>query len=345
MIHLINELQLAESPADLALYEAGREIVASGGPGPADILWDADEVLWDWAVPFGRLLTVSPKVVVGHYGHPEWIALRPGIIGLLAGLHDGAVEAGRDPWMRLWTAGYPWRLWTIFQQVPAFLRLLGPGLDGAIPTSPEALGVHPRLVARGDLIRVIMGLLDENQEPELLARLPPAVRPMVEQQVLENPGHGGFKLPEIAVLAGKDGVSSTAVLVDDTRANIDWFVASGRTGVWVRSDAPRVLFGKVPNSLWLHPDRWLARVDQTLAVAIAVALGRATTPGEVVVAEPQLAEPMPWPGFPRPANPPRIFRVDIPNRIFWSEWFGPMKQVKRAVKARRKRDAAAGRKG
>lgn len=341
MKRLFDELRLAESPSDRVLYERGLGIVASGGPGPADILWDADEVLWDWAVPFGRLLTVSPKVIVGNYGHPEWIALRPGMIGLLAGLHDGAVLAGRDPWMRLWTAGYPWRLWQIFQKIPAFLHLLGPGPSGGLACSSAELADHPRLVARGDLIRVILGLLDENTEPEILARLPSAIRPIVETQVIENPGHGGFKIPEIAVVAGKADVGTTRVLVDDTRANIDWFVASGRSGIWVKSPTPHVLFGRVPNSLWLHPDRWLRRVDQTMVPAMAMALESLTSDSQVVTAEPVTAEnPFPIEAFPRPALSPLVFRLDIPNRVFWSEWFGPMKNVKKAVKARRKRDAA-----
>jgi hypothetical protein len=340
---LHDRLRIAESPAEAAMYELGRALVADAGLGPADILWDADEVLWDWAVPFGRLLTVSPKVVFGNYGHREWIALRPGMIGLLTGLHDGALGAGRDPWMRIWTAGYPWRMARIIREIPALGALLGPGPSGT--SESEALAVHPRLVARGDLVRVILRLLDPAQESAVLAELPPHVRGLVARQVREQPGHGGFKLPEIAVVAGKPEVATTRILVDDTRANLDWFTTAGegaqpsRTGIWVRSPTPRVLFGKVPNSLWFRPDRWLAALTHALVPAIGLALGRAASQaGAVLEASPigHDLEELERLGYPSAARAPTVFAVDIPNSVFWDEWFGPMKAVKRAFKARRR---------
>jgi len=315
------------------MYEAGRRLVAEHKLGPADILWDADEVLWDWAMPFGRMLSVAPKVLFRQYGHREWIALRPGIIGLLAGLHDGAVEAGLDPWMRLWTAGYPWRLWKIFEAIPAFHALLGP--SGAKETgSPEALAAHPRLMARGDLIRVILDLLDPDRGEAILTTLPEPIRPMVVQQLDDNPGHGGFKIPEIAVAAGKPEVSTTSILVDDTRANVEYFTTSGRRAVWVQSPTPRVLFGRVPNSLWFRPARWLAALDHALVPAIAAALERASTESGLTVASPAdlaLRERL---AFPSETKVEHLFALDIPNAIFWRDWFGPMKAVKRAAKRR-----------
>ncbi len=167
MERLFDAWKLSDAPAEAALYEAGLALVADHGLGPADILWDADEVLWDWAIGFGRLLPVSPKVILRHYGHREWIALRPGMTGLLAGLHDGAARAGQDPYMRIWTAGYPWRLWRIFQEIPAFTTLLGPG-PGGLALSPEALAAHPRVMARGDLVRIILALLDDTRADGVL---------------------------------------------------------------------------------------------------------------------------------------------------------------------------------
>jgi hypothetical protein len=340
---LHDRLRIAESPAEASMYELGRALVADAGLGPDEILWDADEVLWDWAVPFGRLLTVSPKVVFGNYGHREWIALRPGMIGLLTGLHDGAVHAGRDPWMRIWTAGYPWRIARIIREIPALGALLGPGLLPGVDS--EALASHPRLVARGDLVRVILRLLDPREEPAVLAELPVHVRALVARQVREQPGHGGFKLPEIAAVAGKHEVARARILVDDTRKNLDWFtatVADGpapRTGVWVRSPTPRVLFGKVPNSYWFRPDRWLSALSHALVPAIGLALGRAASlAGQVVEASPIADDDasLGQLGFPSASRSPVVFAVDIPNRVFWDEWFGPMKAVKRAFKARRR---------
>ena len=354
---LHDRLRLGHDLAEASMYELGRALVADAGIGPADILWDADEVLWDWAVPFGRLLSVSPKVVFGQYGHREWIALRPGMIGLLSGLHDGALEAGRDPWMRIWTAGYPWRIARITREIPALAELLGPGPGG--PDEAHALATHPRLVARADLVRVMLRLLDPDEESALLAELPTPARELVARQIRERPGHGGFKLPEIAVVAGKPEIATTRILVDDTRANLDWFTASApeRAGIWVRSPTPRVLFGKVPNSLWFRPDRWLARLVHALVPAMGLALGeaaRALLPapaaagasgGEdrrvsrVLEARPLATDgaALDRLGFPQGARSPAVFALDVPNSVFWDEWFGPMKAVKRAFKARKRR--------
>ncbi len=339
MERLFDAWKLSDAPAEAALYEAGLALVADHGLGPADILWDADEVLWDWAIGFGRLLPVSPKVILRHYGHREWIALRPGMTGLLAGLHDGAARAGQDPYMRIWTAGYPWRLWRIFQEIPAFTTLLGPG-PGGLALSPEALAAHPRVMARGDLVRIILALLDDTRADGVLADIPPEIRPMVERQCRQDPGHGGFKIPELARVAGKPEVATTSILVDDTRANIDWFLGSGRQAVWVRSPTPRVLFGKVPNSLWRRPDRWLAGLRHALVPGIADALGKVWSEGGLAVAEP-IEEGETRGAFPPDAAPPVVFPIDIPNGVFWKEWFGPMKAVKRAARAARKRRGPA----
>lgn len=340
MERLFDAWKLNDAPAEAALYDAGLALVVEHGLGPADILWDADEVLWDWAIGFGRLLPVSPKVIFRQYGHREWIALRPGMTGLLAGLHDGAQEAGKDPFMRIWTAGYPWRLWRIFREIPAFTTLLGPA-DGGLATTPEQLAAHPRLMARGDLVRIILALLDEDRSAPLLAALPASIRPMVELQCRQDPGHGGFKIPELATVAGKPDVATTSILVDDTRANVDWFLGSGRQAVWVRSPTPRVLFGKVPNSLWRRPDRWLAGLRHGLVPAIADALAKVRPAGGLAIAEPLEGERATHVAFPADAAPPSVFPIDIPNGVFWREWFGPMKAVKRAARAAEKRRGPA----
>jgi len=337
---LYDTFNLATRPADAAMHAVGFNLVATGGPGPADILWDADEVLWDWAMPFGRMLSVAPKVLVRRYGHREWIAIRPGMIGLLAGLHDGAVAGGRDPWMRIWTAGYPWRLWRIFQEIPEFMALIGPGLDDGGTLTPESLRSHPRVMARGDLINIILALLDDDQEQAIMAKIPASIRPLVAAQMRENPGHGGFKIPELAAVAGKPEIAGTRILVDDTRANIEWFVASGRSAVWVESPTPRVLFGKVPNSLWFRPDRWLGALDHGLVPAIARALGVVGHEGRIVEAN-SSGDPDGESSFPRPSVTERVFPIEIPNKIFWREWFGPMKTVKKAARARQRRQRAA----
>lgn len=322
------------------MHAVGFALVTAGGPGPADILWDADEVLWDWAMPFGRMLSVAPKVLMRRYGHREWIAVRPGMIGLLAGLHDGARAAGRDPWMRIWTAGYPWRLWRIFQEVPELGVLIGPTAKPEGALTPEALASHPRVMARGDLIRIILGLLDDSHEHAIMARIPKNIRPLVASQIRENPGHGGFKIPELAAVAGKPEVAETSILVDDTRANIDWFVASGRSAVWVASPTPRVFFGKVPNSTWFRPDRWLGDLDHGLVPAIGRALHRVGHSERIVEAVAD-ASPQSDDGFPRPSKAERVFPIEVPNDVFWAEWFGPMKTVKKAARARAKRQRLA----
>jgi hypothetical protein len=279
------------------------------------------------------------------------------MIGLLAGLHDGAALAGRDPWMRIWTAGYPWRIGRIMREIPALAELLGPGPGGT--SESEALALHPRLVARGDLVKVILRLLDPGEEAAVLAELPHHARELVARQVREQPGHGGFKLPEIAVVAGKPEIATTRILVDDTRANLDWFTSAGlpRAGVWVRSPTPRVLFGKVPNSLWFRPDRWLSQLVHALVPAMGLALveasrllvphgeAAASSDGRRVLEATPIAadgDALTRLGFPREARSPTVFAVDIPNSVFWDEWFGPMKAVKRAFKARKRSPDRAG---
>ena len=90
-----------------ALYERGRALIASG-VRLERILWDADEVLWDWLMSGVELLKILPRATMrGDLTHSEWVVPRPGMLELLWGMRHESLARDLDPHMRIWTSGYP----------------------------------------------------------------------------------------------------------------------------------------------------------------------------------------------------------------------------------------------
>ena len=317
-----------------AMYERGRALVAAG-LDPSHLVWDADEVLWDWALSGLRLVGGIPAAIFGRLGHREYIAIRPGVIELLWGLHHGALEHGRDPHLRIWTSGYPWRLWRILREIQGFDALLGPPF--ALASDDDSImHAHPRVFTRLDYVAVMSDLLDRERRAERLAALPELPRKTIATQ-LEQPDDSGFKIPELALLAGKPAFSAARVLIDDVRRNVEWFNAAGRSAVHVVSTTPRIVFGKIRNSAWA-PERFLAESGDGITAAIADALaklaGNGHAPTIAIAARDAKAEQDERAAAraERPA-PPHIFAIDVPNDKIWREWISPMRQLRKKARA------------
>ncbi len=316
-------LRLPPTEFGRALYEAGRGVVARSGKGLDTVIWDADEVLWDWALSGVKLLGSAHRALVGDLSHREWFLVRPGIMEFLWGMRHEALARGLDADMRIWTSGYTWRLWAIGRQVPGFGELLG--LTPAWETQPAAVAVaalraSPRVMARldfSDAMRTVYAR--ETREPFLRA-VDRRVREVIERQLATRPAHPGFKIPELAALVGKTGFGRARVLVDDTRVNVSWFAATGRGAVHVTSFRPTIGFGKVPNAVWGEPLTELQRAtsDVTRGIAACLAmLGGAPAGGAAT-------------GLVRAhgtrqavARAIAPFYVDVPGPVLWREWIAP----------------------
>ncbi len=318
------------------LYRRGRELIEVHGLRFAELVWDADEVLWDWAMSGTRLFGSLPIAIFGNFGHREWIAVRPGMLELLWGMRHASIELGHDPDMRIWTSGYPWRLWEIFRKVKGFRELLGAQskaeLGGAGALHPTT---HPRVFTRPDYVAVVKGLLEREHREPLLSRFAEAARDTIHKQLDEKPHDSGFKIPEIAVLAGREAFAGAKILIDDAGRNVRWFLSAGRSAVHVQSVTPRIAFGAIPNSAW-HPTRFLREVRSPVVLAIAdalEALARDPTPrvikaflkpeaGPVNAAGPHAVEPV---------------IIDIPSHVLWSQWIHPIRELEKAFKRLQKR--------
>ena len=314
---------VTRTPYGEAMYARGRALV-EGGLDLSHLVWDADEVLWDWALSGVRLMSSIPLAIFGWLGHREWIALRPGMLELLWGMHHEALERGKDPHVRIWTSGYPWRLWKILREVPGFGELLGPPFVLA-QTDPSRMRDHPRVFTRPDYVAIVGDLLDPEVREARLATLPEPARTAIARQLDAGPDDSGFKIPELALLFGKEAFASARFLIDDARRNVEWFRDAGRSAVHVRSHTPRIVFGKIPNSAW-SPARFLERSGHRFTQAIADALASLAGDDAPVIAEAR--------GAPDDAHPPnRIFTIDVPSDVLWREWINPMRKLRKAMKA------------
>lgn len=300
-------------------YARGRDLVIRCGVRVAEVVWDADEVLWDWAMSGARLFGKIPLAIFGDLGHREWVAVRPGLLGLLWGMRHASLELGLDPDLRIWTSGYPWRLWEIFSKVGGFRELLG---DGPRESHPDW---HPRVLTRPDYVAVVEGLVvDERRREAALAAMPEAARATVRSQLAEKPHDSGFKIPELALLAGREAFAAARILVDDAGRNVRWFHATGRSAVRVRSVTPRIAFGSIPNSAW-SPLGFLREVASPAVFAIADALERlAHDP------TPRIEEAHVVPGPPGAVPVPEPVVVDVPSEVLWSQWIHPIRRLKKA---------------
>ncbi len=313
---------LRRSPYGEAMYLRGRELVA-GGIDLSHLVWDADEVLWDWVLSGVRLMSSLPLAMLGRLGHREYIAVRPGMIELLWGMHHEALERGRDPHVRIWTSGYPWRLWEILRQVPGFDVLLGPPHAFAHRDS-SVLAQHPRVFTRPDYIAIVRELLDPQVREARLSTLAEPARSAIARQLAQRPDDSGYKIPELAIMHGKAAFSDARFLIDDARNNVEWFKAAGRSAVHVRSRTPRIAFGKIPHSAW-SPARFLERSGHGVARAIADALMKLGTQSIATIDEAHLSDAP-------DAHPNHVFAIDVPNAVLWREWIQPMRDLRKAMK-------------
>ncbi len=317
-----HDIPLEHSAFGEELYLEGRRLVADEDVRLHELVWDADEVLWDWLMDARRMLKGAPKSLWPlDFGHREYYLVKPGVFELIWGMRHASLERDLDPHMRVWTNGYPWRIWRVAREIPGFATLLGPPAVEA-DDDHAALTDHPRIFYRTDYARVAHDLLDPQRFSELLADVPDHVRALVSSQFERDPFDSSFKLPELAALRGKDGFAQARVLVDDARRNVGRFVASGRHGIHVVSESPRLIFGTLPNTVWGDPRAALRRLANRIAHEIAGALVRVLAhehPTRVAVASAELAR-----GY-----APVEFYVDIPDQMIRREWIDPMRELKR----------------
>lgn len=329
MQHSYSDIPLPKSPYGEAMYQAGRHLVTEAGTRLDELIWDADEVLWDWVIDLPSMLRSPYRLVVrGDFSHREYFRLKPGIVELIAGMHHASKEIGVDPYMRVWTDGYPWRTWRIAAEVPALQALFGPPAD---PTAlvEQSFADHPRLFHRVDYANETRKLLSIEQRALAMASWPSKAREAMEHQLAATPCDSTLKIPELALLAGKTGFERSSTLIDDQSKNIERFVASGRSGLHLAVEPPWILFGHVPNAAWASPYSVLAQSSTKVAEELAGALARlaGTAPGTIVIARSTT-----------PVGEYRFhdFAIDIPDAVVRAEWLDPMRSLKRAAKQTRK---------
>lgn len=109
------DVPLPKSKYGRTYYEKGRELIASHGVVLREVVWDADEVLWDWVMDLSGMARAIPRLIKRDLSHREFFRVKPGVFELIWGMHHESKERGEDPFMRVWTDGYPWRMWRINQ--------------------------------------------------------------------------------------------------------------------------------------------------------------------------------------------------------------------------------------
>lgn len=324
LTHSYLDIPLPHSEFGEELYLRGRRLVREKGVRLDELVWDADEVLWDWLMDARRMLQRAPASLMSFeldFGHREFYLVKPGVFELIWGMRHESIERELDHHMRVWTNGYPWRIWRVAREIPGFATLLGdPAGEG--DQDHSAYIDHPRVFYRTDYAKVAHRLLDPDGFSELCAGFPHHVRSLVSAQFDRDPFDSSFKLPEFAALCGKHGFGRAKLLIDDARHNIRRFVASGRHGIHVLSESPRLIFGTVPNTVWGDPRQALRRLSNTIAVEIAEAIERLVGhehPARVAVASDVLAR----------GHVPLEFQIDVPDQMIRAEWIEPVQELKR----------------
>ncbi len=304
------------------MYARGRALVADHGVRIDELVWDADEVLWDWVVDARGMLRSSARMVLrGDLGHREHFRIKPGIFELLWGMHHASIERGLDPYMRVWTNGYPWRAWRVAREVPGWDALLGPPARSSA-SGHESFAWHPRFFCRADFARALRALIGPDDGAARLGALPPEAREVVVRQLRSCPFDSTLKVPELALLAGKDGFLASRVLVDDQEWNAERFAASGRVAVHVVKPPSPLSLGPMQNAVWTAPHRAFRPLATRIASAIASALVRAvrSRPGTVIDA---------WSGQPLDDYPFVEFSIEIPDTMVRREWVEPLRCLRR----------------
>lgn len=327
MAHSYADIPLEASPYGRRLYAAGRRLVAERGVRLKSLVWDADEVLWDWVMDARHMVReLARSLAFFDLSHHEYYLVKPGIFELIWGMHHESVERGFDPHMRIWTNGYPWRLWRIASEIPGFCRLLGSPAR-AETDDHDAFISHPRIFYRTDYVRVVGQLIEAEGVGDVFGECEGHVRALIEAQLERDPFDSSFKLPEFAQLADKSGFEGARILIDDTSHNVRRFVASGRHGIHVACDTPRLVFGTVPNTVWGEPRRVLEGLANTVATEVASALDEIWErehPTRVSVASSESVEDY------RALR----FEIEVPDNKLRAEWLDPIRRLKETWRER-----------
>lgn len=286
------------------------------------IMWDCDELLWDWCLRARGSLKRLAKLVRRDYTHREWVRTKPGVWELIWGLHHGSLETGKDGQMRVATNGYAWRLWRMSRHIPGFCELIGEGADSA---DYETWRDHPMLYCRPDYAKVAGMLLRGEVEVE---DGPAAV--VIAEHVDVNPKDSTLKLPEMAVLAGKPGFANVQILIDDSFHNIRRFARTGRVGIHVdvpaKRDRKTSRLPQPPNTIWKDARSYLDRVSTPLGPILADKLAEALTvrSSDILVAHAQDAD----------GQEHRVFEFDIEvtGEVIQTEWLEPMRRMRKQLK-------------
>jgi hypothetical protein len=341
------QVPLPPTPLGERMYAAGRDLVERHGVRLDALVWDADEVLWDWLLDFGAVVRGLPAYLrKPDMSHPEHVRLKPGLFELLWGMHHASCEQGLDPHLRIWTNGYVYRLHRMGARIPGFHRLMGvsPGCP------PAELAACDRLFVRQDYTAVVQRLVrhvdrrgsredsrelapgGSNELARSVAAWPRAARQAFAEHLARRPFDPNFKVPELAPLVGKGGFSRSLVLVDDLGRNARRFVAAGRRAIHLQAPSRAVVGGRVPNAVWRRAGPALAAFSGTTAPALASALRRvgdgaggsrwlrirptATAPGE---------------------PPPLSFVIHLPDERIRAEWIRPQQRLRRLLVSPRRR--------
>ena len=241
-------------------------------------------------------------------------------------MRSASLDRGLDPYMRIWTNGYAWRLWRIGVELPILAHLLGPPADSA-PT-PADLAAHPRVFYRSDFVDLAVRFQDPQERASALASMPAAAAQVLTRQLDERPRDSTLKLPELAALAGKDGFGASRLLIDDEARNIHRFVASGRRGIQMLMPRYAMLWGRVLNTVWRDPWGQLAALGVAVAPRLVDALVRAWGAEGVVRQQVVSREPV--------RDYHHVdFTFRVPGRRVSAEWMAPRKRLHRAVAQRR----------
>lgn len=313
-------IPLPKSDYGATAYERGRTLVTEAGLRLSAIVWDADEILWDWVMDLSLALKAIPRLLRRDLTHLEFFRVKPGILELIWGMHHASIESGFDPYMRVWTDGYPWRLWRISRVLPGLTDLIGTK-EGHGLSSAEAFSAHPRVFCRTDFAEAVKMLLETKRKSREILGLPPQIRKLLSEYLDIGTFEAGWKVPELAAMVGKDGFRGAQILVDDNRRNIKMFVRSGRSAVHLKNPTPRVLFGRIPNSVWRSPRVRLARMSRPIAEPLAAALT------ELATGEKRKVTILP---SGRSADHPAIeFFIEISNERIREEWIQPIRTLRR----------------
>lgn len=310
------------------LYARGRAL-AEAGLRLQHIVWDADEVLWDWALDGRRAAFGIPKMLFKReYGHREWIRLKPGVWELIWGIKDVQDELGDPGLMRISTNGYAWRLFRFAQDIPGFAELIGEPADANVYRGWNG---HPRMFFRKDYVRCMQELFAADAEGRVDSTVADmnGAADLVRNHFKDTPFETSLKLPELAQLLGKPGFDDAFILVDDSGRNVKRFAASGRIGI--KASVPAKHSSKIPpNVAFQSPKAHVKTLSNNVAIALAdqfeVALEKR---GESAFLNAESSDTVPSDYI------ATEFVVDIPSERIGGEWFQPVQRLKDAWKPTR----------